>query len=429
MYTDKVTLDEFYNQPELFERDESENGALATKTINEAKTSLFLDNPFFGFILGQYKVTPTTNSRIRQFGADYKRLYVNTDYILNLLKEKNTYGKIKGALLHMLMHIIHRHNERQADREKTTWKEACDISAFLVMDHSKTLQSRYDENINWEVPDVSNIPDDYRNIPAGEIYNKLIKDRPPNQPPGGGGQLPMGIQSLVCDLDAIQDEMEIQGISAESRALEDQRQEGILRNAYNSYKDRGDIPQGILSEINEMLEPKVSWKLILQQFVQSQMPNDYTWSRPNRRMYAHGVYMPAMKKENLNAMIAVDTSGSIGQKELMAFLTEINSILQSITNTRIILVDIDARINEVRIIEPGEDFRNHKFKGGGGTNFIPLFEEEFLHEHSPDVILYFTDGYGRFPDNAPSIPTIWLMTTDVEAPFGTTVEYDLTEEN
>ncbi len=52
-----------------------------------------------------------------------------------------------------------------------------------------------------------------------------------------------------------------------------------------------------------------------------------------------------------------------------------------------------------------------KVKGGGGTSFKPFFqwvERENAHGNLP-VCIYFTDGYGDFPSNAPDSPVLWLV--------------------
>ena len=443
MYTEKISLDSFFEEKILFELDKSPAADKVIKAMNEQKSSLYMDNPFFGYILGQYVVSPTIDSRIPTFGCDYDRLYVNTDYMTKLMEDPLYRGKIKGVLLHMLMHVIHRHNERQEGRDKKTWKEASDVVSFLVMADSKASQKSIDPGINWEIPDTSRIPEKYYKKTTNEIYRDMIREKetqPPRNGPGlpgtGPGKSPgrnkntsgNGLIEVECNLDEIQNEMDIQGISKEQRSMQNDRQEGLIRKAYSQYKSRGDIPSSILDGLTEMIEPKISWRNILQQFIQKSCPVDFTWSRPNRRTLAHDLYLPDQDKESLKVLIAMDTSGSISDDEKMAMLTEANNILQTIGNTTIILVDCDARVHQIKVIEPGEDFANHKFMGGGGTDFRPVFSQKILEEHDPNAILYFTDGYGSFPEKC-ELPLLWLMTTDQVAPIGETIRYEMTQDN
>ena len=53
--------------------------------------------------------------------------------------------------------------------------------------------------------------------------------------------------------------------------------------------------------------------------------------------------------------------------------------------------------------------------GGGGTDFRPVFR--YVDEHpelEPNLLIYFTDGYGDYPDRAPAYPVMWLLTRDGE---------------
>ena len=50
--------------------------------------------------------------------------------------------------------------------------------------------------------------------------------------------------------------------------------------------------------------------------------------------------------------------------------------------------------------------------GRGGTDLRPVFEREFLEEHRPDGVVYFTDGEGPYDKEPPGIPTLWVLTKD-----------------
>ena len=72
---------------------------------------------------------------------------------------------------------------------------------------------------------------------------------------------------------------------------------------------------------------------------------------------------------------------------------------------------------------PGDDLRGHRFRGGGGTRFEPVFEHVEAQGLEPAALLYFTDLYGSFPKEAPHYPPLWLNYADPtnHAPFGDTV--------
>jgi predicted metal-dependent peptidase len=65
-------------------------------------------------------------------------------------------------------------------------------------------------------------------------------------------------------------------------------------------------------------------------------------------------------------------------------------------------------------------------KGGGGTDFRPVFEwVNAQSDTSHPILIYATDGYGTFPKRSPEFPCIWVLTThsasDRQIPFGSII--------
>jgi predicted metal-dependent peptidase len=56
-------------------------------------------------------------------------------------------------------------------------------------------------------------------------------------------------------------------------------------------------------------------------------------------------------------------------------------------------------------------------KGGGGTSFIPVFDELKKTKCTPSILIYFTDGYGNFPEVSPKrYPVLWVLTENHQDP-------------
>ena len=53
-----------------------------------------------------------------------------------------------------------------------------------------------------------------------------------------------------------------------------------------------------------------------------------------------------------------------------------------------------------------------KPEGGGGTDFRPFFKEMEKPGHDGALLIYFTDGYGTFPDNAPQQELLWILNSE-----------------
>jgi predicted metal-dependent peptidase len=107
-------------------------------------------------------------------------------------------------------------------------------------------------------------------------------------------------------------------------------------------------------------------------------------------------------------MAVIDTSGSITPE----LLELINAELASLAGDyRVTVVECDVKIHRVY---PYRKIR--EVQGRGGTDFTPPFKPAFLRQHRPDLVIYFTDGFGPAPERAPRIPTIWCLTPIGERP-------------
>ena len=62
------------------------------------------------------------------------------------------------------------------------------------------------------------------------------------------------------------------------------------------------------------------------------------------------------------------------------------------------------------------------FAGGGGTDFRPLFEWVAAEQLRPDLLVYFTDAEGEFPEYAPDYPVLWLVKGKAPVPWGERVQ-------
>ena len=122
-------------------------------------------------------------------------------------------------------------------------------------------------------------------------------------------------------------------------------------------------------------------------------------------------------------MVAVDTSGSIGPKELTVFMSELADILRSCRPQRVFVLGADADVASVVELAGDEDIASNppEVKGGGGTDFKPVFAWVEREGIVPDALIYLTDLYGPFPAAAPEYPVIWGATTEQDVPWGEVV--------
>lgn len=124
-------------------------------------------------------------------------------------------------------------------------------------------------------------------------------------------------------------------------------------------------------------------------------------------------------------VIAIDTSGSTSGELVQKFVQKTYNILKStesfFSKINIHIIQCDTKIQEdVKItnqLEFDEYLKNMKLRGFGGTDFRPVFRyvDEMIASHeffNLKGLIYFTDGYGVFPENKPQYDTAFVFIDD-----------------
>ena len=120
-------------------------------------------------------------------------------------------------------------------------------------------------------------------------------------------------------------------------------------------------------------------------------------------------------------MIGVDTSGSIGTKELEQFAGEISAICEEVQPETIHVVYCDAAVQDVQEFGPSDPLELEP-KGGGGTDFRPVFEWVDNKDITPACLIYLTDlDCSSYPD-PPAYPVLWATDSGDTAEYASTLE-------
>jgi predicted metal-dependent peptidase len=192
----------------------------------------------------------------------------------------------------------------------------------------------------------------------------------------------------------------------------------------------GKVPAGIQRMIKDMTEPKINWRDLVRQEIQSIIRNDYSFTRPNRKSMHSGAILPGMKEATtIDIGISIDMSGSIGTEDATVFLSEIKGIVDQYEDFKINLWCFDTEIYNHQEFsqDNSEDLFEYEPQGGGGTDFEANWE--FMKEQGiqPKKFIMFTDGYpcGGWGDED-YCDTIFIVkgNTEAQAPFGQTVIYE-----
>ena len=150
-------------------------------------------------------------------------------------------------------------------------------------------------------------------------------------------------------------------------------------------------------------------------------PCDYRWTPPNRRYIASGLYLPSVERAGVGTIVvAVDTSGSIGEEELEQFAGEITAISDEAKPETIHIVYCDAAVQSIQQFGPSEPI-DLEPRGGGGTDFRPVFEWVEANQIAPACLIYLTDLCCRSYPQVPEYPVLWVTDSRRTAPFGETI--------
>ena len=211
----------------------------------------------------------------------------------------------------------------------------------------------------------------------------------------------------------------------------------IIASMPEGSKSRGTVPAGVERIINELKNPILDWRTILNDFVQEDIC-DYSFSPPDKRMEDSPFFLPDFNEKDesaKNLLFMIDTSGSMSNDAITDCYSEIYGAIQQF-NGKLTgkLGFFDAVVVEPVPFEDEDEFKIIRPKGGGGTSFHIIFDyvREKMQDDPPVSIIILTDGYAPFPDEAAAmdIPVLWIINNkEAQAPSWGKVARMIAEEN
>lgn len=208
-------------------------------------------------------------------------------------------------------------------------------------------------------------------------------------------------------------------------SLRDQWDRRVIQAAQSAQAlGQGSLPSDMARVLERVRSQPIDWRQEMADFVRDAASSRNDWSRAARRHAWQRVIYPRRKADDLGLIVfARDTSGSISPVLCAEFSALISQCLAE-THCRGLVLDCDATIQDEIELSPGDECPLTA-KGGGGTDFRPVFERTAeLADQGERIagIVYLTDLDGDFPSETPDAATLWLSTSKKAAPFGRTVE-------
>lgn len=384
-------------------------GTTPIQKMVKARASLVMSQPFFGSLALRLKLKEDPSCKTAW--TDGVTLGFNPKYINDLPFEET-----KGVVAHEVLHPAFLHHLRKGARQHGRWNQACDYAINPIL-----------EEAHFALPKGVLSNPAYKGLAAEAIYTLLPEGNDGSDgddpDPGGCGEVRT---PSAKGADGSEDPSR-QPSESELKQQESEWKIAVAQAAHVA-KQAGKLPASMERLIEEILKPVLPWKNILRRFMTEKSIEDFTWSQPNRRFAATGLYLPARISEDALGTMAVfvDTSGSIGEELLNDFGAEISSVHKETRPRELIVVYCDADVNHVDVFGPDDEVRLEAH-GGGGTDFKPPFNWLAERNIVPKCAVYLTDGYGDFPNEEDvSYPVMWALCggSQVEPPFGETLHLE-----
>ena len=344
--------------------------------------------------------------------------------------------ELNCLVLHENLHIVFRHLLHNRDLFEADRKLANIAADLVVNDVIMSLQ----DNTLCTLPKGGLHDPAFHNMNMRDIFFKLKKkcegdkpngqksekgdDKQGNGAQGNGAQgngaqssVPSGLENYSFDEHDTENEGAGAAENAEqAKELDEKIDRALREGALLAGRLKGQIPR----VIGELLEPKARWQDELKEFVTASVrgKDEYTWKKFNRRLVANDIYLPSVENETIGeVVVAIDTSGSIGQAQLNEFATELQNICDSSCPEVVRVLWWDTIVHGEQVFKEDYTAIGQMLKplGGGGTRASSVSDHIKRNNIRAECVIVFTDGYVEAkPVWEIDAPTLWLVTLNKE---------------
>lgn len=358
------------------------------KQIRDDLRVLAIKYPIFGTVALQCKIKLNDPNVETLAIDDSLNLYVNYDFYDKLSKDEK-----EAVLQHELLHVLLGHTKVRPS-EKIS-RLLSNIAMDAVINHliyratvftimTEWLTFKYNDTIEINIDNETIEIKDMRQKTWADIYDILNKNDK--------------LKQKVLEMEQIFD-IHAKFGKKTNKNWGDELEKGLAINRLAGKSG------GLAGELEIILyDPKVNWREVLKNAVKKTISGGYDWTRPNKKMKPHGMYLPATSKTKKveNVFVAIDVSGSINNDEARAFVSEVYELVKNVTKEANVMF-FDTEILKQVIVKTTNDVRTklEKIPLGGGTNFGCIFNNNKIKSaKKDDVLIFLTDGWDEYPKEA-----------------------------
>lgn len=392
----------------------------ARERLVTARIGLLLRHSFFGNLATRLKLT-NADEWCSTAATDGVKLYYNSRFIM-MLKAK----EVEFLVGHEVLHVVYDHLDRRGSRDPQIWNIAndyavnADLKRHRVGEFIRTVpclyEQKYDGKASEEIYD--DLMKNVQKISIDDLIDQMIDDHLEGDDNGEGDS------EGDSDGKAKRPKMS----ASEREQVRQEVKQAVLNAAQTA--EAGTIPLGVERMIRHITDPVMPWRELIQMNLTSAIRTDFSWMRPSRRGWHMDAVMPGMTPgEEIDVTVAIDMSGSISDKQAQEFLGEIGGMMDAFDGYKVHVFCFDTEVYNPQNFssENMDTIDTYEPAGGGGTDFMAIFE--YLKENAiqPKRLIVFTDGYpcGTWGDPE-YCDTTWIVHGDPDPhpPFGTWAIYD-----
>ena len=393
--------------------------AQARERLVTARIGLLLRHSFFGNLATRLTLI-NADEWCATAATDGQKFYYNSRFIM-MLKPK----EVEFLVGHEVLHVVYDHMGRRNDRDPQIWNIADDYAVNADLKRHKIGQfittvpclyeQKYDGKAAEEIYD--DLMKNVKKISMDDLIDQLLDDHMDGE---GDGDEENDGDKKGKGRPKLSDE--------EKERIRQEVKQAIINAAQSA--EAGSLPAGVERLIRQHTNPVMPWRELVQTNLTSAIRTDYSWMRPSRRSWHMDAIMPGMTPgEEIDVVVALDMSGSIGEKQAQNFLGEVGGMMSAFDGYKVHVFCFDTEIyNPVDFNSENMDtIDDYQPQGGGGTDFDAIFNYLKEQGNVPKRLIVFTDGYpcGSWGD-PDYCDTTWIIHGDPNPnpPFGTYALYD-----
>lgn len=196
--------------------------------------------------------------------------------------------------------------------------------------------------------------------------------------------------------------------------IEQHEQEQLIRRVAEAIEAKGGVKGAWSGFVQNILHPKIDPRVLLTQAIRKAVDqtsgghDDTSYRRPSRRPSVGGVIRPSRVAVIPRICLIIDSSGSMGEKDLGLALGMVGKLLSGFRlrdGVQVMVGDTDVQSCD-KVFDP----KKFAIKGGGGTEMSRLIDSAAKLEPRPQLIVLITDGITDWPSEAVGVPVVACLT-------------------